>query len=386
MSTVVINEPIVSAEWLREHIDSSNLIILNATIPSVTSLNSSKEHQQIPNARFFDIKKKFSMVDAKFPNTFPTEIQFRDEARNLGIHSDNAIVVYDEKGIYSSPRAFWLFKAYGHNNIAVLNGGFPEWKNKNYITETKQHNITYKKGNFVPKYDDDAMSFYEDIVSVSRNTSSIIIDARSKNRFDGLDPEPRKGLRSGTIPNSINLPYTSLLRDGKLKPNSELKTTFSKLARNEDQLYFSCGSGITACILALAATCIGYKNGSVYDGSWTEYGSLTKNDNTMNWTKDELIAYILLFAANSDYEESNLERNVIISKVDMQTFSNIHTEFDADNDYQSIQKIQEGLKVHKYSTKDLNVLFADIKSLFYADGEFDALERHMFLYLKKIVS
>ena len=108
-------------------------------------------------------------------------------------------------------------------------------------------------------------------------------------------------------------------------------------------------------------------------------------ENTI-WTKDELIAYILLFAANSDFEESNLERNVIISKVDMQTFSRIHQEFDKDNDYQCIQKIQKNLELHNYSVNDLDTLFSDIKTLFYADGNFDVLERNMFLYLKKVLS
>ncbi|NND52399.1 MAG: hypothetical protein HKN54_08330 [Flavobacteriaceae bacterium] len=104
------------------------------------------------------------------------------------------------------------------------------------------------------------------------------------------------------------------------------------------------------------------------------------------WSKEELIAYILLFAANSDFKESNKERNVIISKVDMQTFSDIHEEFDKDNDYQSLQKIQEGLERFDYSKSDLSELFSDMKVLFYADGEFDILERNMFEFLKKILS
>ena len=106
----------------------------------------------------------------------------------------------------------------------------------------------------------------------------------------------------------------------------------------------------------------------------------------MEWTKDELIAYILLFAANSDFKESNLERNVIISKVDMQMFSDIHEEFHHDNDYRSIQKINKSLKAHQYTSEDIDALFEDIKILFYADGEFDTLEQNMYLYLKKVVS
>lgn len=104
-----------------------------------------------------------------------------------------------------------------------------------------------------------------------------------------------------------------------------------------------------------------------------------------NWTKDELIAYILLFASHSNLDEDNHERNVIISKVDMQTFQKVHDEFEADNDYQSIQKIISGLKSHNYSAEDLTSLFADVKALFFADGEFDAVERFMYSYLKKIL-
>ncbi len=105
----------------------------------------------------------------------------------------------------------------------------------------------------------------------------------------------------------------------------------------------------------------------------------------MNWTKNELIAYILLYAANSDYDESNHERNIIISKVDMNTFQKIHDEFENDNDYQSIQKIIEGIKGHQYSDNDISELLADLKSLFFADGDYDILEQNMFLFLKKII-
>ncbi len=105
----------------------------------------------------------------------------------------------------------------------------------------------------------------------------------------------------------------------------------------------------------------------------------------LHWTKDELLAYILLYAAHSDFKESNLERNVIISKVDMQTFQKVHDEFDEDNDYQSLQKIQQGLKEHEYSPEDVALLFADIKILFLSDGTYDILEQNMFTLLKQIL-
>jgi len=105
-----------------------------------------------------------------------------------------------------------------------------------------------------------------------------------------------------------------------------------------------------------------------------------------HWTKEELVAYILLYTAHSNFEEANLEKNVIISKVDMQTFQKIHDEFDEDNDYQSLQKIIQGVEQHQYNSNDLKLLFTDIKTLFLSDGEYDIMERNMFLFLKKILS
>ena len=272
---VFITEPIVSVQWLKANLNASNLIVLNATIPSVTSHVVDPETTQIPKTRFFDIKKRFSRVDADFPNTFPSELQFNTEAQALGINNDSSIVIYDEKGIYSSARAWWLLKSFGHNNVAVLDGGFLEWKNKCYITENKNIKLSYLKGNFKGKYIEHSMSFYDDVLKILQCDSSIILDARSANRFKGIDIEPRKGLRSGTIPNSKNLPFKNLLKNGKLKSKSEIKVIFANLVEPDQQLYFSCGSGITACVLALAATYVGYNKCSVYDGSWTEYGSLT---------------------------------------------------------------------------------------------------------------
>jgi len=136
--------------------------------------------------------------------------------------------------------------------------------------------------------------------------------------------------------------------------------------------------------LALGAEIADYKNISVYDGSWTEYGSLiTKGMEQQHWNKDELLAYILLFAAQSDFKESNHERNVIISKVDMQTFQKIHDEFDNDNDYQCIQKITKSIEQHNY---DKDLLIAELKNLFFSDGDFDVNEQNMLMSLNRILN
>lgn len=276
MASISISKPIVSVEWLFNHLNDDKMLIFDASMDKVTSDDNALEELQIHKTQFFDIKHVFSDTSAPFPNTVPSAEQFTKEAQNLGVNSDSVIVVYDDKGIYSSARVWYLFKAFGFKNIAVLNGGLPKWKEANYPLDIKQANER-PKGNFVAKYDTDAFKFFNDIQESSKNKDHLIIDARSANRFKGIAPEPRKGLRSGTIPNSVNIPFTDLLNnDQSFKAINELENEFESINAKDQHLVFSCGSGITACVLALGAELIGKTNYSVYDGSWTEYGSLTK--------------------------------------------------------------------------------------------------------------
>ena len=193
----------------------------------------------------------------------------------MGINNDSAIVVYDDKGIYSSARVWWMFKAFGFNNIAVLNGGFPAWLKAGYATENMKP-YEGKGGNFVANLQSGYMKFFNDVEHASKNNTHVIVDARSSGRFNKTEPEPRAGLRTGTIPNSLNLPYTDLLEDGILKSKKDLAKAFYMVANTSDDIIFSCGSGLTSCILALGADVSGHKNISVYDGSWTEWGTLVK--------------------------------------------------------------------------------------------------------------
>jgi thiosulfate/3-mercaptopyruvate sulfurtransferase len=273
-NNLIINEPLVSAKWLYNNLEAENLVILDASMNKVTSnaIQSSSE-VKIPQARFFDIKNNFSKINAPFPNTVPSKTQFTYEARALGINNNSAIVVYDDKGIYSSPRVWWLFKTFGYDNIAVLDGGLPEWKKSNYSLENKK-DLNIEIGNIALSFRHKYFNFFNDIRNLSNEDQHIIVDARSVQRFEELVEEPREGLRCGIIPNSINLPYTEVLVDNCLRPEAELITIFNTLVDANTHLIFSCGSGITACILALAAYIAGFKNLSVYDGSWTEYGSL----------------------------------------------------------------------------------------------------------------
>ncbi|MCF6347733.1 MAG: sulfurtransferase [Flavobacteriaceae bacterium] len=270
-----INSPLVSVNWLYENLEASNLIILNATIKKVTTIDISSgiiEKQQIKNTRFLDIKNKFSDLTSELPNTMLSPLKFTESARQLGICNDSAIVVYDELGIYSSPRVWWMFKVMGHHNIAVLDGGLPEW-GKAKLPLEKAIKYIGEKGDFTAKYNQDYISNYNDVFTAIDNNNISVLDARSENRFNGLEVEPRKGLRSGHIPSSVNLPYSKLIEEGKIKSKNELKTIFTELIKEENRLIFSCGSGITACILALGAEISGLNDKSVYDGSWTEWGS-----------------------------------------------------------------------------------------------------------------
>ncbi|WP_040249164.1 sulfurtransferase [Psychroserpens mesophilus] len=262
---------IVNCKWLYDNQYLDDLIILDAS----EQITNSGTAGYIPNSRLVDIKGKLSDANAPFPNTIPSQQQFQDEARRLGVNHDSLIIVYDNKGMYWSPRVWWLFKTFGFKNIAVLDGGLPEWKRLGYKTESTAQQNDWKTGNFSASYDASKMRYFDDISKLSENDAVKILDARSKARFMCLEPEPRKGLRSGTIPNSENLPYADLLDGHCFKSKQELKRIFDSYNIEKKSLTFSCGSGITACILALAAEILDYQQISVYDGSWTEYGTLT---------------------------------------------------------------------------------------------------------------
>jgi thiosulfate/3-mercaptopyruvate sulfurtransferase len=257
-----MKNPIVSAAWLQEHLNDSNLIVLEARLEQNPDL-------QIKGARLFDIKNNFSDTSNPLPNTFPSKEKFTSEAQKLGINSNSTIVVYDATGIYSSPRAWWMFKAMGHPNVFVLDGGLPEWIKEGFPVE-KQQQTTYSKGNFVAKFQPELIKNKEQIQENISTKEAVLMDARSADRFHATLEEPRAGLRSGHIPGSINTPFTELQQDGKYKSTEELKEI---LKLNDQPLFFTCGSGITACIVLLATELISDNPKAVYDGSWTEWGS-----------------------------------------------------------------------------------------------------------------
>ena len=263
---------LVSTQWLSEHFEDENLIILYTTlVAKKETIPAEFENLKIRNARFFDLKEKFSDQDSDLPNTFPSEFQFQEECRKLGINKNSKIVVYDLLGIYSSPRVWFLFKSMGHENVFALNGGLQEWINSGFPTVNNREE-QFELGNFEAIFQPQSLIDYQGIQKNLETNTALVVDARSELRFLGKAPEPREGLRSGNIPNSCNLHYESLLENGKYKSVEELKKRLI-LFENENSIIFSCGSGITACILFLAASEFMQAKLSVYDGSWTEWGS-----------------------------------------------------------------------------------------------------------------
>ncbi len=269
-------QPIVSIDWLSDHLDDPDLVILDASIKKVGNpTESNYSGIKIKNAVFFDIKNSFSDKTNEIPNMLPSEEVFTESCRSLGICSHNKIVVYDNLGIYSSPRVWWMFKTMGYTNVAILDGGLPAWKNVNLPCEPIDNSLLdAKKGNFKAKHVPELVTNAKTLLKEIYSTDSITIDARSIGRFKGIDPEPRKNLKGGHIPNSVNLPYKNVLKKGKMLPTNELRNIFTNINVKNKKMIFTCGSGISASILFLAAELAGFHNISIYDGSWSEWGQL----------------------------------------------------------------------------------------------------------------
>ena len=268
--------PIISAKWLFENLQNPNLVILDAS-PRENKFNLIPEFTniKIQGARYFDMERVFLDKENVLPNMIPNERVFEEECRKLGINNDSLIVVYDNLGIYTSPRVWWLFKVMGHAEIAVLDGGLSAWKKEHYPTESMAKNEIFL-GNFTAEYRADLVVDANTILGNIDSKKILVVDARKKERFCGLVPEPRENMSSGHIPNSINLPFEKVLNHGKMKPKNELKKIFKNLNIENQPLAFTCGSGITACIILMASELIFENKKVLYDGSWAEWGQMGK--------------------------------------------------------------------------------------------------------------
>jgi len=262
---------LVSIEWLKENLLKKDLILLDSSLTkTVDGKKTEFKDLTIPTARYFDLKANFSDRNSPFPNTIPAKEQFELECRKLGINNSSEIVIFDNLGIYSSPRVWWMFKVMGHDKVSVLDGGLNEWIKRKLPTAKRTHK-TYEDGDLKASPNEDYIVNYSTIKQNTDQQIFTLIDARSKARFNGTENEPRKELKSGNIKNSINIPFKDVLSDGKFKSKEELKKLFKNKCNYDDKLVFSCGSGLTACIVLLACEIAFKKSKFVYDGSWTEW-------------------------------------------------------------------------------------------------------------------
>lgn len=265
--------PVISVDELRAILGAPNLVLLDASMRNpLPGTKNQVGESAIPGSLRFDVETVFSDVSAAFPHTRLAPDDFQREARALGINDDSDIVVYDNMGIYSSPRAWWLLKAMGHKNVRVLNGGLPAWQSAGF--ESGHYAHTRQSGNFstspIAEYFIDASEL---LASLGKDEVQIL-DARSPARFYGQEPEPREGVRSGHVPGAKCLHFRELTHNGFLQSHDILTALFDERQVNADATQvFTCGSGITACIQALAATVAGYQNLRVFDGSWSEWGA-----------------------------------------------------------------------------------------------------------------
>jgi len=272
---IQIDSPLVSVQWLNENLLADNLVVLDASVPPVGS-EKTIDMLCIPCARRFDYDQEICDQASPLPHMIPSPDFFTSEVRKLGINQNSVVVVYDDQGIYASPRAWWMFRAMGHEQVAVLDGGLPAWIELGFEVNGSLGDYTEKQGNFTANCLDDLFCDLKKVKEALEDAKYCVLDARSRGRFYGKEPEPRAGLRGGHMPNAKNLPFLEVLDGFFMKPVGQLKPIFSKLISRENEIIFSCGSGLTACILTLAAELAGYQNLSVYDGSWCEWGALNK--------------------------------------------------------------------------------------------------------------
>lgn len=268
---------LVSTDWLRKNLFNNDIKILDCSWHMPNSKRSAKlefERSHIPGAVFFDIDE-FSDKESLFPHTILPGNSFSQMISNLGISNQNHVIVYDTLGIFSSPRVWWMFNYYGHNKISILDGGLIKWsKEKKEIESGKEKKSL--KTNFSVTENYSLLKTYKDIKKNVSDKNFQVLDARSKTRFDGLEEEPRKNLKSGSITNSTNLPWNECI-DPITKcffEKSVLKKKFKSLKIDLGQpVIFTCGSGITACVIGKAFNIVTEKPISIYDGSWSEWAT-----------------------------------------------------------------------------------------------------------------
>eukprot|EP00903_Cladosiphon_okamuranus_P001540 g1538.t1 len=273
------DHPLVSTQWLADHLSSPDLVTINAWMPPVTHPDAPPVYPNahIPGAVFFDVNE-ICDASSDLPHMLPPPHVFSSAMRKLGIGDGQTLVVYDDFGFYSAPRVWWTLRSMGAERVFVLDGGFPKWRGEGrpFVDDETRR----AQSHFSARLNNGAVADLNDIKAAIASGKRQILDARSAERFSGEAPEPRAGLRSGHMPTALNLPFPQLIKDdGTFLPKEDLKQIFENagvdLAR---PVTTTCGSGVTAAILTLALTILDARDLALYDGSWAEWGSRDDTD------------------------------------------------------------------------------------------------------------